>query len=150
MRVRQMMDMGMDDVDLASRPPIRPSRPIISPISATRNRRSRNSPLDQAVKLLILADDIHGYGFPERHLKGLARILRSFFRRDDDAAHDDVLTEDENQECRDRGDNERRERHAHIRALLELVNMYHHRPHFRVLAYDEGQHKVAVGQGKGL
>ena len=75
---------------------------------------------------------------------------RLFLDGDDDAAEEDALAGEEDEEGREGGQNEGGLDDAGAGALLELVEPDHQGPHFRGLADEEGVHEVGVGQGEGL
>ena len=68
--------------------------------------------------------------------------------RNDDPAHDDVLTEHEDRECRHRGNDQRREDHPLAAALLQLVQPRHQRPHLLFLTDQQGHDEIGVGAGE--
>ena len=62
-------------------------------------------------------------------------IIRLFFHRHHDSAHDNVLTKHEDDQRGNRGDDERGKDDRRIVRLLELVEVDHQRPHGFLLAY---------------
>ncbi len=47
------------------------------------------------------------------------------------------------------GDNEGGIQDGRATALLQLIEPDHHRPHFFILADQQGEHEVGVGRGEG-
>ncbi len=72
------------------------------------------------------------------------------FHRDDDAAEEDALAGEEDGEGGEGGEEEGGLDDAGAGALLELVEPDHQRPHFGVLADEQGVHEIGVGDGEGL